>query len=385
MSLVKAQDNILIPTSKIDLEQIQNKQIHLFIIGHGQVGSLLIDQLIAERENLKKRRRIDLNIIAIANSTTLLFNKQGIGTDWREQKQRVGKAYTIPELIDKAHANGFYNTVMVDNTASPSFVLNYLPFIEAGFSLVSSNKVANTLSMDFYDNLRERLAKRQQDYLYETNVGAGLPLIDTIKLLHLAGENITRIRGVFSGSLSYIFNRFSKEDAPFHQVLQSAIDLGYTEPDPREDLCGNDVARKLLILARELALQCEFEEVSVENLIPKEAQKLSTPDFLSQLETLDEHFSKVKASCGPDEVLRYVATLDGDLADDFGAQMRVRLEKVPKDSMLGQLKGSDSIFEIFTESYGENPVVIQGAGAGPKVTARGVFGDILRISERVSA
>ena len=385
MSLVKAPDNILIPTSKIDLEQIQNKQIHLFIIGHGQVGSLLIDQLIAERENLKKRRRIDLNIIAIANSTTLLFNKQGIGTDWREQKQRVGKAYTIPELIDKAHANGFYNTVMVDNTASPSFVLNYLPFIEAGFSLVSSNKVANTLSMDFYDNLRERLAKRQQDYLYETNVGAGLPLIDTIKLLHLAGENITRIRGVFSGSLSYIFNRFSKEDAPFHQVLQSAIDLGYTEPDPREDLCGNDVARKLLILARELALQCEFEEVSVENLIPKEAQKLSTPDFLSQLETLDEHFSKVKASCGPDEVLRYVATLDGDLADDFGAQMRVRLEKVPKDSMLGQLKGSDSIFEIFTESYGENPVVIQGAGAGPKVTARGVFGDILRISERVSA
>ena len=385
MSLVKAPDNILIPTSKIDLEQIQNKQIHLFIIGHGQVGSLLIDQLIAERENLKKRRRIDLNIIAIANSTTLLFNKQGIGTDWREQKQRVGKAYTIPELIDKAHANGFYNTVMVDNTASPSFVLNYLPFIEAGFSLVSSNKVANTLSMDFYDNLRERLAKRQQDYPYETNVGAGLPLIDTIKLLHLAGENITRIRGVFSGSLSYIFNRFSKEDAPFHQVLQLAIDLGYTEPDPREDLCGNDVARKLLILARELALQCEFEEVSVENLIPKEAQKLSTPDFLSQLETLDEHFSKVKASCGPDEVLRYVATLDGDLADDFGAQMRVRLEKVPKDSMLGQLKGSDSIFEIFTESYGENPVVIQGAGAGPKVTARGVFGDILRISERVSA
>ena len=385
MSLVKAPDNLLIPTAKIDLDHIRNKQIHLFIIGHGQVGSLLVDQLIEEREKLQRKRRIDLSIVAIANSTTVLFDPNGIGADWKERKIHSGKPYTIPELIERAHNYGLYNTVMVDNTASPSFVLNYLPFIEAGFSLVSSNKVANTLSMEFYDNLRERLAKRQQDYLYETNVGAGLPLIDTIKLLHLSGENITRIRGVFSGSLSYIFNRYSQEDLPFHKVLQSAIQKGYTEPDPREDLSGNDVARKLLILARELALQCEFDEVQIENLIPDELRALSTKEFLEDLQALDAHFNTVKSCCQQNEVLRYVATLDGNLADDYGARMQVRLEAVPKDSMLGQLKGSDSIFEIFTESYGGHPIVIQGAGAGPKVTARGVFGDILRISERVSA
>ncbi|MDC7998690.1 aspartate kinase [Gilvibacter sediminis] len=385
MSLVNAPENILIPTAKIDLDNIRNKQMHLFIIGHGQVGSLLIDQLIAERENLKKRRRIDLSVVAVANSTTVIFDKQGLEANWRERKEAEGKTYTIPKLIQKAHNHGLYNTVMVDNTASPSFVLNYLPFIEAGFSLVSSNKVANTLGMDFYTSLRERLAKRQQDYLYETNVGAGLPLIDTIKVLHLSGENITRIRGVFSGSLSYIFNRFSEERVPFDKVLQAAIDQGYTEPDPREDLCGNDVARKLLILARELALHCEFEEVAVENLIPVHLRDIDTEQFLSKLKALNAHFVGVKSCCAPDEVLRYVATLEGDLADDYGAQMHVRLEAVPKQSMLGQLSGSDSIFEIYTESYGEHPIVIQGAGAGPKVTARGVFGDILRISERVSA
>ncbi|WP_374957363.1 aspartate kinase [Gilvibacter sp.] len=385
MSLVKAPDNILIPTSKIDLDKIRNKQIHLFIIGHGQVGGLLIDQLISEREKLKRRRRIDLAVVAVANSSTVLFDKDGLDKDWRSRKQEQGESYTIPQLIERAHRHGLYNTIMVDNTASPSFVLNYLPFIEAGFSLVSSNKVANTLGMEFYENLRERLAKRQQDYLYETNVGAGLPLIDTIKLLHLSGENITQIRGVFSGSLSYIFNRFSAEQIAFHKVLEAAITKGYTEPDPREDLCGNDVARKLLILARELALHCEFDEVAVENLIPEPLRGLPTAAFLDDLPALDAHFESVRACCDKDEVLRYVATLDGDLADDFGAQMFVRLEAVPKNSMLGQLQGSDSIFEIYTESYGSNPIVIQGAGAGPQVTARGVFGDILRISERVSA
>lgn len=385
MSLVNLHNNVLIPTSKIDLDQIQNKQIHLLIIGHGQVGSLLIDQLIAQREVLQKRRRLDLCIVAIANSSTVLFNKQGIVNNWRKQKQVSGETYTIPELIDKVQAAGLYNTVVIDNTASPSFVLNYLPFIEAGFSLVSSNKIANTLSMEFYSSIRDRLAKRGQDYLYETNVGAGLPLIDTIKLLHLSGENITRIRGVFSGSLSYIFNQFSQESEPFHKVLQAAIDLGFTEPDPREDLSGNDVARKLLILARELALQVEFQQVQIENLIPEAARGLSTQKFLNNLQDLDAHFTAIKSCCAPDQVLRYVATLGGDLASDYGAKLSVSLEAVAKDSMLGQLKGSDSIFEIFTESYGDHPIVIQGAGAGPKVTARGVFGDILRISQRVSA
>lgn len=165
------------------------------------------------------------------------------------------------------------NLIAIDNTASASFVENYIDLIESSFDLISSNKVANTLSYKFYKKLREVLADNQKNYLYETNVGAGLPLIDTIKLLHLSGENVTKIKGVFSGTLSYLFNIFSAEDRPFSQVLQEAIDKGFTEPNPREDLCGNDVGRKLLILARELDLQNEFEEIAIQNLIPEHLRR----------------------------------------------------------------------------------------------------------------
>ena len=247
--------------------------------------------------------------------------------------------------------------------------------------MVSSNKIANTLPFAQYKALRKTLGEYQKQYLYETNVGAGLPLIDTIKLLHLSGENITQIRGVFSGSLSYIFNTFSTADVPFSQVVQEALGKGYTEPDPREDLSGNDVGRKLLILARELDLKNEFSEGVIENLIPEGLQSLDAPGFLAQMSKLDLIFAEIKAGLAPDEVLRYVGVLDGDLQTDKG-QLSARLTKVPKQSPLGQVKGADSIIEIYTESYGDRPIVIQGAGAGATVTARGVFGDILRIVEK---
>jgi homoserine dehydrogenase len=229
--------------------------------------------------------------------------------------------------------------------------------------------------------LREELAKKQKQYLYETNVGAGLPLIDTIKLLHLSGENITRIKGVFSGSLSYIFNTFSEVDAPFSFILKEAIRKGYTEPDPREDLSGNDVGRKLLILARELDLQNEFADIKIQNLIPDLLKKGTVEDFLHNLDILDDTFNEIKKNQKPHYVLRYIGDLHGDLQKDKG-KLEVKLISVPKESALGQVKGSDSIIEIYTESYGEHPLTIQGAGAGAAVTARGVFGDILRIAEK---
>jgi len=249
--------------------------------------------------------------------------------------------------------------------------------------LVSSNKIANTISHSFYKELRNQLAKNKKTYLYETNVGAGLPLIDTIKLLHESGENITRIRGVFSGSLSYIFNKFSSENVPFSEVLQEAIDQGFTEPDPREDLCGNDVARKLLILARELDLENEFEDTEIENLIPEEFREITSANFLSNLEKLNTTFQAKKDTQEEHHVLRYIGDLSGDLFQNKG-ELDVKLVSVPTSSPLGSLKGSDAIFEIYTESYGEQPIVIQGAGAGAKVTARGVFGDILRLAKNNS-
>jgi homoserine dehydrogenase len=217
--------------------------------------------------------------------------------------------------------------------------------------------------------------------LYETNVGAGLPLIDTIKLMHDSGENITRIRGVFSGSLSYIFNSFSEQNKSFSEVLKEAISNGYTEPDPREDLCGNDVGRKLLILARELDLQNEFSDVKIENLIPKNLREGDANTFLTKLEGLNAHYQQIKENQKEGYVLRYIGDLSGDLQQDKG-NLEVKLISVPSNSALGQIKGADAIFEVFTESYGEKPIVIQGAGAGAAVTARGVFGDILRLAEK---
>ena len=275
------------------------------------------------------------------------------------------------------------NLIAVDNTASSDFYQNYIPLIEEGFDLVSSNKIANTISHSFYTVLRDKLKDNNKNYLYETTVGAGLPLIDTIKLLHESGENITRIRGVFSGTLSYLFNNFSVRDESFSTIIQETIDKGFTEPDPREDFSGNDVARKLLILARELDLHNEFEDVSIENLIPEAYQSIPTKAFLQQLNVLDDQYQKIKNQLKEGYVLRYVGDLSGDLSKDKG-NLDVKLVSVPKDSTLGHVQGSDAIFEIFTESYGEQPIVIQGAGAGAEVTARGVFGDILRLSKHIN-
>lgn len=378
----------------IDLDQIRKKHINLAIFGHGSVGSILIDQIISSCDEISKRRNLELNIFAIANSTTVLFDKNGIESNWFETKTKEGVGYAIQDIIDFAKHNNLENLIAIDNTANQNFVAGYKSLIAQGFSLVSSNKIGNTLGLDFYNEIRELLSENNKEYLYETNVGAGLPLVDTIKLLHFSGENITRIKGVFSGSLSYIFNSFSdassetsvkgEKEELFSTVLKAAIRKGLTEPDPREDLCGNDVGRKLLILARELELHNEFEDVKIENLIPKGLRKLSKADFFESLTDFDAIFHIKRKNQGVNNVLRYVADLKGDLSRNDGAILDVKLISVPKNSMIGQLKGSDSIFEIYTESYGKHPIVIQGAGAGAEVTARGVFGDILRLSERTN-
>ncbi|SRX54599.1 aspartate kinase [Aequorivita sp. CIP111184] len=367
---------------RIDLNSIKKKKINIAIFGHGNVGSHLVDQIISSKEEISRRRDLDLNIFAVANSKTVLLQQKGLNADWKEEKVESGQSYNVKEVISFAKTNNLQNLILVDNTADAGFVHNYSAFVENGFHLVSSNKIANTLDLKFYKELRRKLISKQRQYLYETNVGAGLPLIDTIKLLHLSGENITRIRGVFSGSLSYIFNTFSEEERSFSSVLKSAIDKGFTEPDPREDLCGNDVGRKLLILARELDLHNEFADISIQNLISKDLRNVSKEEFLTRVQELDVPFQIKKKNQSKDCVFRYVADLHGDLSKETGALLDVSLVSVPKNSMLGALRGSDSIFEIYTESYGDNPIVIQGAGAGAAVTARGVFGDILRISDK---
>ena len=356
------------------------KTVHLALIGHGNVGGTLVEQILDSAYDILKRKRVDLKIVAIANSKKIAFNKAGFGSDWRQKIKYSTTDSSVDSLVDFAKEHHLENLVMVDNTASKDFVKHYPTFVDNGFDIVGSNKIYNTLPISEYRNFRKLLEKNKKKYLYETNVGAGLPLIDTIKLLHLSGENITRIKGVFSGTLSYVFNNFSLRNDKFSTIINEALEKGYTEPDPREDLSGNDVARKLLILARELDLINEFEDINIQNLVPESLLSVSKEEFLSRLEELDDEYQKIKENQEPGYVLRYVGDLHGDLQKEKG-ELDVKLISVPANSALGQLKGSDSIFEIYTESYGENGIVIMGAGAGAKVTARGVFGDILRLSE----
>lgn len=371
------------PKNRINLKDLKRKKVYLAIFGKGTVGSVLIDQILQRKKELANRRNLDLNIFCIANSKGIYLGND-LDSDWRRKSEEAAGPYDLEAVVTYAKRLKIKNLIAVDNTASESFVSHYPFLIENGFHLVSSNKIANTQSWEAYTSLRNCLDEHQKEYLYETNVGAGLPLIDTIKLLHLSGENITRIRGVFSGSLSYIFNTFSEQPVSFSEVVLKAREQGYTEPDPREDLSGGDVARKLLILARELDLTNEWNDVTVHNLIPKELRQIDSEAFLNQINELDIPFHIKKKNLKPEHVFRYVADLRGDLMQEDGGILSVQLEQVPKNSVLGQLKGSDSLFEIYTESYGSNPIVIQGAGAGAAVTARGVFGDILRLSEKIN-
>ena len=352
------------------------KKLNVIVFGRGNVGGTLIDQILSTADSILERRNLRLNIFGVANSKKVLLDNHGISGNWRAEFDRSAQSYTIDSILEYIEQHNLENVVVVDNTASATFVQQYPRFVTAGFDIVSSNKVANTISYDFYSSLRALLRQKGKTFLYETNVGAGLPLVDTIRQLHHSGDKILRIRGVFSGTLSYIFNHFSEEDRLFYDILREAMDKGLTEPDPREDLCGNDVARKLLILAREIDLHSEFSDIRIENLIPEPLRSGTVEDFLSGADLLNSEYGKRKAALAPDEVLRYVGDLDA-----VAGTLEVKLVQVKKATPLGSLRGSDSMFEIYTESYGENPVVIQGAGAGAAVTARGVYTDLLRLSE----
>ncbi|WP_298513724.1 bifunctional aspartate kinase/homoserine dehydrogenase I [uncultured Kordia sp.] len=355
-----------------------SKKINIAVFGKGLVGSTLLDQIVRSKKDILDKNNIKLNVFAVADSQQVYLDKNGIADNWKETFSKEKVAYTVQQIIDYAKNNHLENLIAVDTTASKDFIHNYISLVNNGFDLVSANKIANTVEYSFYDTLRKELKKHQKNYLYETNVGAGLPLIDTIKLLHKSGEKINKIRGVFSGSLSYLFNTFSVEEVEFSTVLQQASEKGYTEPDAREDLSGNDVARKLLILARELDLRKEFSDITIQNLLPAHLQAISLAQFNKNVTDLDQTYKLIKANQQKDHVLRYV----GDLSTETGI-LEVKLISVPSNSALGQIKGSDSIFEIYTEAYKEQPLVIQGAGAGAAVTARGVFGDILRLTEKL--
>lgn len=357
------------------------RRYHIAVVGHGSVGGQLIEQLLAQRDLLLQRKDIDLCLFAVADSKRVLLDKGGIGEDWEGRLEQVEKSGEVLEKV-MAYAKEYHlgNLVAIDNTASKSVPMYYEDLVKAGFDLVSSNKIANTNDYAFYERLRETLGRMGKAYRYETNVGAGLPLIDNLKLLHLSGDRITRIRGLFSGSLSYIFNELSPRVGKargLEEVLRECAEAHYLEPDPRIDLSGLDVARKVLILARELDYVCELEEVRTESLVPEDLGRLAYEDFEKRVGDLAKHMERL-ALAPEGKVMRFVGEL---VANGEGKQplLSAALQELPNDSPLALTKGADSCFEIYTENYGDLPIVIQGAGAGAKVTAQGVFADLLRI------
>ena len=358
------------------------KRIHLAVIGHGTVGGAFIGQIIQQRELLIAQKNIDLRIFAIADSRHLLLSPSGAEADWATELERAPFSSDLAEaIISYGQRQALENMILVDNTSSPVIASHYARYAAEGFDIVSSNKKANIAPYADYSYLRDTLQRHRRSYRYETNVGAGLPLIDNLKLLHLSGERITRIHGLFSGSLSYIFNRLTEEpERSLRSIVEESARLGLTEPDPREDLSGEDVARKVLILVRELDVPAELSDVRWENPVPEALRSLSLEDFWARFGELEASIEALRATAKPDEVLRYV----GDIVwDDVRqeATLSAGLRLVSRTLPLGRVSGADSCFEIYTESYGSQPIVIQGAGAGAAVTARGVFGDVLRLAE----
>ena len=351
-------------------------ELNLFFVGVGLIGGTLIKQIKETAEFLEKERHFKIKVVGITNSKQRLINADGIDLDnWKEEIDNSGKSADLEAYIEEMKALNLPFSIFVDNTASAKVADYYAGILDASISISTPNKVATSSSFEKYEELKTIATKRGVLYNYETNVGAGLPVISTLSDLIASGDRILKIEGVLSGSLSYIFNSFNSA-ANFSDVVLEAKELGFTEPDPREDLSGSDVKRKILILSREAGIEMEPEDVEVENILPSSCWPENAPTveaFFKALESENAVFAeKQKEVEAAGQKLRFIATLEGGKAS-------VSLKAVGQDHPFYSLSGSDNMIVFTTERYKERPLVVRGPGAGAEVTAAGVFAEIISI------
>jgi aspartokinase/homoserine dehydrogenase 1 len=355
------------------------KELHLFMVGVGLIGSTLLEQVKAQSAFLKEKRGLELRVVGLANSRKMLFREEGIDLDnWREEIEACEVKMDPAIFIGKMKEMNLSNTIFVDNTASDKITAYYEDILDSSIPVSTPNKIAISSGYAQYQRLKAIAAKRDVQFLYETNVGAGLPVISTLNDLIISGDRILKIEGVVSGSLSFIFNNF-KEGTRFSEIVKQAQELGYTEPDPRIDLNGLDVQRKLIILSRETGLPMEAADVEIENILPQACQQAETvEDFFAELEKADEVFDKLRVEAEEEgKALRMVASLDDGKA-------KISLQRVDGSHPFYSLSGSDNMIVFTTERYKERPLVVRGPGAGAEVTAAGVFAEIITIGNYLS-
>ncbi len=354
--------------------QISYKKVHLFMMGVGNVGGTLLQQIQDQYGYLKKEYALKIKVVALADSRHMLFDKKAI--DFNSPKQQLetnGEPLDSELFLKKMQTLNLRNSIFVDNTASHKVAGMYEKILRNSVSVVASNKIASSGAYYVYKQLNSTALLMKKKYLYETNVGAGLPVLKTIRDMKKSGDRILRIKAVLSGSLNFIFNQFT-EGVKFSDVVLQAREEGYTEPDPRIDLSGKDVMRKILILARESGYPLEPEEVQITSFMPENLMKQNSVEaFMNALGGYNDHFDKLRLNAAREgKKLRYVAEFDNGKA-------RVGLQMTDALQPYFQLDGKDNIVLIYSQRYNEQPLVIKGAGAGAAVTASGVFADIISI------
>ncbi|MBT8266449.1 MAG: bifunctional aspartate kinase/homoserine dehydrogenase I [Bacteroidia bacterium] len=354
--------------------EIKTKQVNLFITGVGNVGERLLEQIQQQRKFVKEQHKVNIRIVGISNSRTMHFDDDGISLKNWQDLLKNGEKASLEGFLAKVKSLNLRNSIFVDITASESVAAMYSNYLKENIAVVACNKIAGSSDYKNYNELKYLSRKYNAPFLFETNVGAGLPVIDTLNHLITSGDKINTIQAVLSGSLNFVFNNFNGETR-FHDVVKQAQDEGYTEPDPRVDLSGIDVARKILILARESGIEMNLEQIKTASFLTEDAMSAPSVDaFYQTLVKNESHYQDLYESAKQKNCqLKFVAEFSN-------GEAQVGLQEIPEGHPFYNLKGKDNIVMFYTERYPENPMIIKGAGAGAEVTASGLFADIMRIA-----